>query len=199
MRAIRTKNLAPLLCVLVSATTPFQNSEAQTQRGGVAPVIPKTWDDAAMATLAVPLADPIGSPKHVSADSYYKIPVRPIYKSYPVYAPGHEPPNYMEWLKPQEPEVLWDDAGHRPRLDTEADWIKAREMVFDAPVTFSGLAATSDVRDPEWYRKTGVPVLKDGTMPFDSYVIREKGKVELGTSSRAALLGVAMPATHTQN
>jgi hypothetical protein len=32
------------------------------------PVIPKTWDDAAMATLEVPLADPIGSPKHVSAE-----------------------------------------------------------------------------------------------------------------------------------
>jgi hypothetical protein len=31
--------------------------------------------------LEIPLADPVGSPKHVSADYYYRIPVAPIYKS----------------------------------------------------------------------------------------------------------------------
>jgi hypothetical protein len=30
--------------------------------------IPKTWDDEEMASLEVPLANPVGSPKHVSAD-----------------------------------------------------------------------------------------------------------------------------------
>ena len=49
------------------------------------PLIPKIWDDAAMATLEVPLADPGGSPKHVAPKYYYKIPVRPIYKQYPIY------------------------------------------------------------------------------------------------------------------
>jgi hypothetical protein len=44
-------------------------------------VIPITQDDVAIATLEVPLADPAGSPKHVAVDYYYKIPVRPIYKS----------------------------------------------------------------------------------------------------------------------
>ena len=70
------------------------------------PVVPKTWDDAAIAALEVPLADPIGSPKHVSSAYYYKIPVRQIYKQYPVYAPGREPAGYMEWLKKQEPVIL---------------------------------------------------------------------------------------------
>lgn len=55
-------------------------------------VVPKTWDDAEIARHEIPLADPNGSPKHVSSDYYYRIPVRPIYKGYPVYAPGHEPP-----------------------------------------------------------------------------------------------------------
>src|SRR5271170_4994834 len=64
--------------------------------------IPKTWDDEAMPTLEIPLANPIGSPKHVSAEYYYRIPVRPIYKQYPVYAPGREPIGYMEWLKQQQ-------------------------------------------------------------------------------------------------
>jgi len=68
-----------------------------------------TWDDDAMATLELPLANPIGSPKQVPGSYYYRIAVRPIYKSYPVYAPGHEPPGYIDWLKRQEPVILWDD------------------------------------------------------------------------------------------
>jgi hypothetical protein len=88
----------------------------------IALAIPKTWDDEAMATLEVPLANPVGSPKHASADYDYRIPVRPIYKSYAVYAPGHEPPGYLDWLKQQEPVIVWDDSGHKPPLQTEADW-----------------------------------------------------------------------------
>jgi hypothetical protein len=44
------------------------------------PTIPRTWDDQEIARHEVPLADPTGSPKHVSSDYYYRIPVRPIYK-----------------------------------------------------------------------------------------------------------------------
>ena len=61
--------------------------------------IPKMWDDAAMASVEVPLAHPAGSPKHVPASYYYRIPVRPIYKSYPMYAPGREPAGYLENLQ----------------------------------------------------------------------------------------------------
>ncbi len=86
-----------------------------------------------MSTLEIPLANPIGSPKHVSADYYYRIPVRPIYKQYPVYTPGREPAGYMDWLKQQEPVIVWDNATHKPKLQTEADWIKAGEIVLDAP------------------------------------------------------------------
>ena len=53
--------------------------------------IPRTWDDTAISKLEVPLANPIGSPKHITADYYYRIPVRPIYKHYPVYAPAASP------------------------------------------------------------------------------------------------------------
>ena len=40
--------------------------------------IPRAWDDDKLASLEVPLANPLGSPKHISADSYYRIPVHPI-------------------------------------------------------------------------------------------------------------------------
>ena len=45
--------------------------------------IPKTWDDAEMAALEIPLANPVGSPKQVPANYYYRVPVRPIYKAIP--------------------------------------------------------------------------------------------------------------------
>jgi hypothetical protein len=134
MRAVRVKNLVPLICALMSPTTSIPSGRAQEPGSTFPPVVPRTWDDVAMAALEVPLADPVGSPKHVSSDYYYKIPVRPIYKSYPVYAPGHEPPGYMDWLKRQEPVIVWDDKGHAPPLKTEADWIGAAEIVFDLPI-----------------------------------------------------------------
>ena len=160
-------------------------------------VIPRTWDDAIMPTLEVPLSHPVGSPKPVSADYYYKIPVRPIYKQYPVYAPGREPVGYMEWLKKQDPVILWDDANHKPKLETEADWIKAGEDVFTAP-PFSeagdqGFIAIADVKSTTWYEKSGIPISKDGVLPFVHYVIREKGKIELGSFSCAMCHTRVMP------
>jgi hypothetical protein len=146
---------------------------------------PKTWDDAAMAALEVPLANPIGSPRHVSADYYYRIPVRPIYKQYPVYAPGHEPSGYMDALKQKEPEVVWDDKGHAPPLETDEDWIRAGEIAFSAPINYGFTAYFEEpkslyLRDSEWYKRTGCPVTRDGIVPFYNYVIRQKGKVEIG-------------------
>ena len=124
--------------------------------------IPKTWDDAEMAALEIPLANPIGSPKQVPADYYYRIPVRPIYKSYPVYAAGHEPTGYLESLKHKDPIIYWDDKGHAPTLETEADWINAGEAVFDAPIGDGGIGGSEPtdlyVRDPKFLEMTGALV-----------------------------------------
>ena len=108
-------------------------------------VIPRTWDDAAVATHEVPLADPAASPKHVSSDYYYRIPVRAIYKGYPVYAPGREPAGYLDWLKRQDPVIVWDDKGNAPPLQSDADWIRAGEIVFDAPTGGLRIIALEDV------------------------------------------------------
>jgi hypothetical protein len=125
----------------------FLSVNAQVRQPVVQPVVPRVWDDHAIATLEVPLADPAGSPKHVSSDFYYRIPVRPIYKTYPVYAPGREPEGYMDWLKQREPEIVWDDAGHKPSLRTEGDWIAAGEAIFDAPIYYTNhrVVAVADV------------------------------------------------------
>ncbi len=174
--SIAASTLGPLAFVYLTGLVnggQVQKPDASASRV-FTPAIPKTWDDAAMATLEVPLADPVGSPKHVSADYYYRIPVRPIYKSYPVYAPGHEPPGYMGWLKQQEPAVIWDDAGHRPARQTQADWIKAGEMVFDSPIIFMAPPPPEMVR--QLYQTAGRPVPSSGVDPFVVYVIRQKGR-----------------------
>ena len=177
------------VALVIFAVTGIAFAIAHTRAGKLGrerPLIPKTWDDAAMATLEVPLADPRGSPKQVPAEYYYKIPIRPIYKQYPLYAPDREPAAYMDWLKQQDPVVIWNDNGPAPPLNSEADWIKAGEIAFEAPIFVDHPAFTPEtVRNPEWYAATRMPVNKDGVVPFLNYIIRKKGVVEVASFSCA--------------
>jgi hypothetical protein len=52
---------------------------------------PKTFDDAAVRSIELPLAVADASPVQISSDTYYRIPIAPIYKSYRVYPPDREP------------------------------------------------------------------------------------------------------------
>jgi hypothetical protein len=184
MRLATTRILALAFLAFLAITAPGQNSKDNT------PVIPKTWDDEVMRSLEIPLPHPAVSPKHISQDYYYRFAVRPIYKSYAVYHPAKEPRQYMEWLKKREPEIVFDAS----KLKTEADWIKAGEIVFDAPIEFESSGTLfSEVRDRAWYEKNQVPVTKDGIFPFMRYVVRERGKVELGILSCAMCHTRVMP------
>ena len=86
-----------LLALLLLPGSVVCGGEAQTTNPWK-PEIPKTWVDDELTNLELPLANPTRSPKHISGEYYYRIPVRPIYKSYPIYAPGKEPPGYLERL-----------------------------------------------------------------------------------------------------
>jgi hypothetical protein len=144
--------------------------------------IPRTWVDSEIRSLEIPLVDAIGAPKHVSAAYYYRMRPRPIFRSYRVYAPGRGPASYLESLKKKAPVIAFD--AHQ--LHTEADWIRAGELVFDAPIAFDeqvGLVSLADVQNPEWYAATGWPVLTDGILPGMQYVVREPGKIELAQFS----------------
>ena len=136
------------------------------------------WDREALAELEVPLANANYSPVHVAPDDYYRLPVRPVYKSYPIYAPGKEPAGYVEWLQQQEPQIVFDPADVE---DAESDWIAAGELVFDAPIRFAPLSTRP--RDRDYYAATGMPLTPDGVMPFQRYIIRKKGVVEIGEAS----------------
>jgi hypothetical protein len=140
--------------------------------------IPRTWEKSAVDTMELPLANREFSPSHIDEAAYYRIPERVIYKSYKVYAPGREPAGYAEWLKTVEPEVAFDSS----RLSTADQWISAGEIVFNAPTSFHPVFFTAqDLRDPEFYKRTGLPVASDGSIPFARWVVRRKGSVELGS------------------
>jgi len=60
------------------------------------PNIPRVWDDGAVKDFELPLVQRNRSPRYMTADEYYELKVRPIYRSYPVYVQGKEPPGYVE-------------------------------------------------------------------------------------------------------
>src|SRR5438093_12151577 len=162
---------------------------ARRASGASALSVPRAWDDRAVASLEIPLAQAEFSPAHVSSEYYYRIPARLIYKSYPVYHPDREPAGYLDWLSRQEPEIAFDPE----RLRSEADWVRAGELVFDAPNSLEPAGPKSKVQDREWYAKAGVPLAGDGSVPFFRYVVRQKGKVDLTSGSCAECHTRVMP------
>jgi hypothetical protein len=142
------------------------------------PEVPRTWDARAIADFELPLATPEMSPVHVPEDWYYALPVRPIYRAYPIYHPDHEPPGYLESLREKEPEVIFD----AKRLETEADWITAGRAVFEAPVGLGGVVFNVErLHDPGWWRTVDPPLTRAGTLAGLVYVVRERGEVEVGS------------------
>ena len=170
-------------CLLFLSVLAASAESAETFR----PQIPKTWEDAAMKDVELPLAHAEYSPRHISAEFYYKMPVPPLYRSYAVYHPDREPQGYLEWLRQREPATVWDSS----KLKTRNDWIRAGELVFSAPVGYGSIAVRGSdgedlyVRERSWYEKVRPPVSSDGILPFYRYIIREKGKIELGVLSCA--------------
>jgi len=177
MNARRVRIAVLLVFPVLSIFAVINAGQAQKSENNFSPVIPKTWEEEAIASVELPLASTGVPPEPIPSDYFYRMPVRPIYKSYPIYAPGKEPRGYFERLKQLEPEIVFDPA----KLKTEADWIKAGELVFDASDPTPGFLTLSDVRNPAWYQNVGVRLTNDGVMPYARYLIRTKGTVEVGT------------------
>lgn len=153
------------------------------------PDIPRTWDENAVTDLELPLVSRERSPRYMTAEEYYGLKVRPLYRSYPIYVRGKEPPGYIEWLKQREPEVIFDPSS----LRTKEDWIKAGKIVFQAPIVYSPARLSPGGRDvPAAFAKW---VSSDGVLPGSrtSYVVRKKGVVETGSTACSACHTRLMP------
>jgi hypothetical protein len=119
----------------------------------------------------------------MSEKEYYAQPVRPVYRSYPVYVEGREPAGYLDWLKQREPEIIFDPA----KLKTKEDWIRAGQTVFEAENSFfpandppGGRKVAPELR--KWIDKNGII---RGFAPATTYIVRKKGVLEFGSNSCA--------------
>ncbi len=90
------------------------------------PEIPKTWDEAALADWATPVAGLNVRPTHITSKKYYSMTIENL-RTYPVYFPGHEPEGYWEMLQHIGPKPLIEP----DKLKSETDWIDAGRRVFD--------------------------------------------------------------------
>jgi hypothetical protein len=151
------------------------------------PEIPRVWDDHDVETFELPLAQRDRSPRHMSSKEYYELKVRPIYRTYPMYAPGREPKGYVEWLKQREPEIVFDPA----KLKTKEDWIAAGKLVFESEPLLFPLPEDGPFFD------NPLPPSKDGVLPpfipGNQYIIRKKGVLEVGINACAGCHTRAMP------
>ena len=173
LRPTRMRLITVLLTLGVSAG----------QNRAIRPDIPRVWDERALKEMELPVVVPEYSPRPVSGEYYYKIPARTIYKSYPIYAPGRGPSGYLEKLRSLDPEIAFKPS----ELRSNSDWIRAGELVFEAPTQLEDEAAvfSKAIADPAWYSHTGVRLTTEGIMPYARYVIRTKGEVEVGSLSCA--------------
>jgi hypothetical protein len=171
-----------------AAVVAFATAAGQAQRPApdVRPAIPTVWDEPELASMTLPPARPDGRILYVPAKEYYRDPVLPIYRSYPVYAPGRAPAGYVESLERQQPAVVFDAAA----LRSEADWIEAGRVIFDTPF---GFGPVDNVRDPAWYAAVKPPITADGTITAYRYIIRETGKVEVGLTLCGSCHSRVMP------
>ncbi len=143
--------------------------------------IPKAWDIERLHSMHLPLPDSSIVVNPISEEYYYQLPERVAYKTYPFYMPGKEPKGYYEWLRQQRPEIIFNAAD----IKTDADWIKAGEIIYDMPEVYQVMDSTflKSLPDLERHWRKFVPVTKEGIIPFLSIVVREKGRIEMGTQS----------------
>jgi cytochrome c553 len=152
------------------------------------PAIPRAWSDADRQSFELPLVRPEFSPRYLSEKEYYALPVRPVYRTYPVYTPDKEPPGYWESLQQKDPEVLFDPA----TLKTREDWVRAGKLVFEQP----SILVPGSLRREEYLESLrqypgGIP--PSGITRNMVYVIRKKGVVEFGVESCAECHTRLMP------
>lgn len=148
--------------------------------------VPRTWDEEAIDGLELPSVLTGKPVEHVDAEFYYSVPATTVYRTFPVYVPDRAPKGYFASLMEVEPEVLFDASEGQERNDwTEAQWVDAGRAVFDWPISFRPIGPEFEGAITGMLQHVHVDVTTDGRIPYWSYVVREKGVVELGARSCA--------------
>jgi mono/diheme cytochrome c family protein len=167
-RAVRLGALAALLGTAAIAWSRTDASEGVRQQA-----IPRVWNEEALEEFSLPLPNTDVKVEHISPEYYYALRERVIHRTYPIYHPDFEPPGYLDSLRTLAPGSALDT----DTLKSDAEWIRAGELVFDAPQVFrpvDGPLGTAALA------AAGTPVAADGTFPFQRYVVLPGGKVMVG-------------------
>jgi hypothetical protein len=125
-------------------------------------VVPNAWSDSDLAEWATPLPVLGARPGFFSEAEFYKLPVRPLYRAYPVYHPDREPKSYWEWVQKQPPKALLEPQ----KLHTQNDCLEAGRIVFQElylAIGFPDLIPL--VRSAPALEQARIEMLPDGTPP----------------------------------
>jgi mono/diheme cytochrome c family protein len=194
IRAMR--RLASIVCLLAAAACATARAPRGPSSGGDAVVVPRLWDDEALATWATPVAGLGVPPGFVSAKEYYAAPVDNV-RTYPVYLPGREPAGYLERLRALGPKRLIEPE----TLHTRADWIEAGRRVFEeldtAVMRSSDPAVLAHFRDGaalDAHRDAAHDAVDANGVLLDyRWVVARDGSLQIGMSSCAGCHTRLMP------
>lgn len=176
-KLIMRKRTMLVLLAILSITASFQFAIRQFR-----PAIPRAWKIEQVESMHLPYPDTTAKLGFVSEEAYNNLPERISYKTYPFYMPGSEPAGYYDSLSKLEPVINFREED----LKTEADWIKAGELIYDLPMNFTPLDSATRSLLPAMaakWKAAGIHGNKKGIIPFVVISIRKKGKPEMGTES----------------
>ena len=74
METRRVRVVVLLLFPVLSIFALINTGQAQKSQESFSPVIPRTWDEEALASVELPLASTGVPPEHISGDYYYRMP-----------------------------------------------------------------------------------------------------------------------------
>src|SRR5689334_11466123 len=193
---LRGGTIVAAVCLLLECSTPEEKPAPRAGPAHSSIVVPKLWDERALADWATPLAGLGLRPGHFSEAEYYAAPIDNL-RTYPVYHPRSEPAGYREWMLAQGPQPLIEPEN----LATEADWIEAGRRVFeqldsaisrsDDPVVIGYIsdAAAIDAHSDGVHDA----MTPDGVLLDYRWVVDADRKLKIGVSSCAGCHSRLMP------
>jgi hypothetical protein len=137
-------------------------------------LVPRAWDERAIERAILP--PPVAGVRveQITADYYYRMRERVIYRHHPVYSSSAEPAGYLARLAQVEPEVSFDPTA----IETENDWTRAGREVFYYPVRTFPLERLAAMRGA--LEQAGIRPANDGTYPQLAIVVAERGRPMVG-------------------
>lgn len=178
--------LAGIVCTKPATIVRAPTADAQQIK------VRKIWDAKELATWATPVAGLGVPPGHFSEAEYYAAPIVNL-RTYPVYHPKFEPPDYREWIKSQGPQRLIEPE----MLKTKADWVEAGRVVFEGlsspGFSTSDPAVLAFLSDADAIDAHDDIVTKDGKVLPYRWVVDQSGELKVTSTACTSCHFLVLP------